>query len=142
MVGEEVGARDVAEELARAGVVVALLVVEDLAEADGHVGGRASLRQPYAEGRTVHKSISALLPWGSRNSRRSGRSRKASASCWARFTFGTLWTCRTEWGLGAVFALCWKLLLKCRGGCGVSPARQHGAEEGLRALQRLQGLRQ
>lgn len=132
MIGEVVGARDIAEELARAGVVVALLVVEDLAEADGDVGGRASLRQPYAEGRAVDKSIFAILPWGSRNSRRSGRSRKASASYWAWFTFGTCWTCRTEWGLGVVLALRWQLLLKRRGGCGMSPAWQHGAEERLR----------
>lgn len=109
MVGEVVGARDVAEELARAGVVVALLVVEDLAEADGDVGGRAVLCQPHAEGRALHKSIFALLPWGSRNSRRSRRSGKASASYWAWLTFGTCWTCRTEWAL--------QFCLHCTGSC-------------------------
>lgn len=62
VVGKVVHAGDAAEELASAGVIVALLVVEDLAEADGDVGVGGSFCQPHAEGRAVDKGTFTLLP--------------------------------------------------------------------------------
>jgi len=71
VVGEVVRAGNAAEELAGAGIVVVLLIVEDLAEADGHVGVGGSLRQPHTEGGAVDEGALALLPllpWVSGNS--------------------------------------------------------------------------
>lgn len=66
VVGEVVHAGDAAEELAGAGVVVVLLVVEDLAEADRDVGVGGSLCQPHAERGAVNVGPFALVslqPW-------------------------------------------------------------------------------
>lgn len=102
MVGEVVCARDAAEELAGAGIVVALLVVEDLAEADGDVGVGGSLLQPHAEGRAVDEGTFALLPLLPWVSGKSSRSFLPWSSYFALVTFGALQTWGTEWGRGAV----------------------------------------
>lgn len=87
VVGEEVRAGDAAEELAGAAVVVVLLVVEDLGEADGDVGVGGSLREPHAEGGAVHVGAFTLLPLHPHVSWKSSRS-----FC----TCGTLFTCVTS----------------------------------------------
>ena len=122
VVGEVVRARDVAEELASAGVVVALLVVEDLAEADGDIGVGGSLCQPHAESRAVDEGSFTLLPFLPRVSGKSSWPFQPWDSYCTWVTFRTLHTWGTERGRGGVFALCQQLLptsLKCRGSSGM-----------------------
>lgn len=102
MVGEVVCAGDAAEELAGAGIVVALLVVEDLAEADGDVRVGGSLLQPHAESGAVDEgtfSLLPLLPW---ISRKSSWPFPPWGSYFALVTSGAFHTWGTEWGQGVV----------------------------------------
>lgn len=122
VVGKVVCAGDAAEELACAGIIVALLIVEDLAEADGDVGVGGSLCQTHAEGRAVDEGTFTLLPHLPWVSGKSSRTFLPLDSHFAFVSFLTLHTWGTEWEWGVLFELCGQPLptcLKCRGGCGM-----------------------
>lgn len=62
VVREEVDPKEGAVELPAHVIVVALLVVNEFVEVDGHVGGRDGICQAHSEGRVIQQDALALRP--------------------------------------------------------------------------------